>query len=358
MLNYLYSLATDRRKGFFPSLVKIFLYILSILYGLIVSALMFVSRFKRYRADCKVVSVGNITLGGTGKTPLVEYIAEFLKGQGHKVAVVSRGYKRKAATSPPHQVTDYEIMGDEPYMLQKRLKNVAVIVNEDRKSGIKEAVRDHGADTVILDDAFQQWSIEKDLEVVMIDATCPFGNRQLLPRGILRQPLSTLSRADVFVLSKTNLVSGVQGIKDYLARIDPEAEIIESIHYPVMFYEPGKQETLLNKDVLKGKNAAIFCAIADPGSFENLIKGMGINIIGSFIFPDHHSYTEEDLDKIFKGCKDKNIDTIITTEKDAVKLYGLLVTSYELRILVLRIELKIIRDEQRFHNRLLKLYTH
>jgi tetraacyldisaccharide 4'-kinase len=303
-----------------------------------------------------VLSVGNITLGGTGKTILVEFIAKYLRQNGHNVAILTRGYKRKTSNFKL-QTSNYETMGDEPYMLFKKLGDTPIIVEADRIRGAKKAIKEHCADTVILDDGFQQWRIFKDLEIVAIDTTNPFGNRHMIPRGILREPLSSLKRADIFMLTKTNLNNKIADLKFILNRLNPKATIIESSHEPIGFYYYGRPDELFNINALKGKTVSLFSGIGDPDSFENLIKSLGINIGLSLIFNDHHSYTQEDLDKIIRGSKERGIDTVITTEKDVVRLYELRVTSYELRILILRIELKVAKNEDEFRNRLLKLYS-
>jgi tetraacyldisaccharide 4'-kinase len=362
MLTYIYNLATDRYKGPVAGIVKSFLYLLSLIYGLIVRILIFIYRLKPYRLNCKVISVGNITLGGTGKTSLVEFIARYLKQQGHKVAILTRGYKRKI-TNYGLRITDYEMMGDEPHMLKMNLEDIPVIVDADRVRAAKLAMRDYGVDTIILDDGFQQWRIKKDLEIVTIDATCPFGNRKLIPRGILREPLSSLKRPDVFVLTKTNLgASLLQEIKDFLGKINPEVLVIESIHSPLGFYKMGTNE-ILGTGVLQGKTVTLFSGIGAPDSFENLIKSLGIQVGLSFRFRDHHNYTQRDLENIFKSARDKNIDIIITTEKDAARLnqlpdprYGVGTPSCQLPVIFLRIELRITKDEERFYHRLLRLY--
>jgi len=365
MQRYLYNLATDKYKGFFPALIKAGLFVLSCIYGLSVRLLIFLYHLRFYRLNCKVISIGNITLGGTGKTSLVEYIAHYLKQEGHKVAILSRGYKRKIAQCSIHN-TQYETMGDEPYMLSRSLGDTAVIVDADRVRAARQAIGNHGADTVILDDGFQQWKIKKDLEIVTIDATNPFGNRYLIPRGILREPLTSLRRADIFILTKTNLKPDTRGLKEFLISINPKAAIFESIHKPVWFYEmdnPGKR---LSLEMLKTKTAALFSGIGNPDSFENLILSLGINIGLSFKFRDHYDYSSEDLDKIVQAAKEKGVDAIITTEKDAARLSAVPAVggsafggSYQLsamRILVLRINLQI-KNEQEFHNRLLRLYS-
>jgi tetraacyldisaccharide 4'-kinase len=217
---------------------------------------------------------------------------------------------------------------------------------------------------VILDDGFQQWKLDKDLNIVAIDATEPFGNCRLIPRGILREPLSSLRRADIFVLTKTNLNPDITDIKSFLNSINPGAAVMESIHRPIGFYRIGKADELLGPDILKAKTVSLVSAIGDPDSFENLIRSLGIDIGLTFVFTDHHPYSVKDLENIIKESQKKDIDTIVTTEKDAVRLSQLSAVpawpagrDSQLSVLVLRIEIKITKDEQEFHNRLLKLYS-
>lgn len=352
---YLYDLATDRYKGPIAGLIKIPLFLLSLIYGLIVRILAYLNYLKPLRLACKVISVGNITLGGTGKTSLVEFIADYLKEHGRKAVILSRGYKRKTAKSQSFNVTGVEL-GDEPYMLQKNLGNVAVIVDTDRRKAAVRAIEDYGADTVILDDGFQQWGIKKDLEIVTIDATEPFGNRHMIPRGILREPLSSLKRADIFVLTKTNLNPDTLDVKGFLQGINPDALIVESAHKPCGFYELGKKARIFSADALKGGGVTLFSGIGDPDSFDNLIGSLGIKVELSFKFPDHHRYSEKDIERIVSESRKKDVNTIITTEKDAARFLDLR-SGAGLLFLVLRIELKITQNEERFLNRLLKLYN-
>ncbi len=355
MLNFLYDLATDKKRGFIASLIKFLLYVLSLIYGIGVRGLIFLSGLKRHRLNCKVISVGNITLGGTGKTSLVEFIARYLKKEGKRIAILTRGYKRNSKLKTQNSKPSYETMGDEPYMLFKNLKDVPVIVNKDRIKASKQAIEDYNADTVILDDGFQQWKILKDLEIVTIDATDPFGNQHLLPRGILRQPLSSLKKADILVLTKTNLNPDIQDIKNFLTQINPSGLVVEATHKPIGFYRiEDSTRTMLDIDILKGNKVSLLSGIADPDSFENLIISLGINIANFFRFPDHHHYGREDMDRVIQKSKQKGTDIIITTEKDAVRLLNTLhITHYTLHIYVLRIKLEIVQDEiftQRIHS--------
>ncbi|MFH0790281.1 MAG: tetraacyldisaccharide 4'-kinase [Candidatus Omnitrophota bacterium] len=399
----------DKFKGFIPGVLKIILFFLSLIYGVVIRILMFVCYWRQWRIGCRVISVGNITVGGTGKTPLVEYIARYLKEQGHKTAVISRGYnpgicnrkrhstpnkdassseksayilqsmlalfsvksasffvvsvlrfyckirdKRKSA-NPVTRIPSPETMGDEPYMLEQSLKNVPVIVDTNRMRGINSALDEYGVDTVILDDGFQQWKIKKDLEIVAIDVSNPFGNRKMLPRGILRQPLSSLSKADVFVLTKVNINPDFDALKDFLGQINPKAIIVEAIHKPVGIYRLDMKNDPLDMAKLKGEKAALFSGIADPVSFEKIVMSLGIEVDLTFCFTDHYVYLDKDIEDIIRQSKDKGIDMIITTEKDAVKLSRIPYPVSRIPILVLRIELEITDNEERLHERLLKL---
>jgi tetraacyldisaccharide 4'-kinase len=355
MREYLYGLVTDKKKGFIAGLIKVLLSCLAFIYGLAVRALIFIYGVRPRQLKCRVISVGNITLGGTGKTALVEFIARYLKQEGHEVAVLSRGYKRKIKIRGLKN-DDYAMTGDEPRMLKNNLEGVPVLVGPDRIRSGNSAIRDHAADTVILDDGLQQWRIKKDLEIVTIDASNPFGNCRLLPAGILRQPISTLSKADLFILTKTDLNPNTEWIKNYLKRINPAADIFESIHKPAGFYKLGEGKNLLAADIFKGKTVTAFSGIADPFYFENTLRNLNVRIGLSFRFPDHHYYSQKDLNNIAEESKRVNIEAIVTTEKDAARLDAQAPSSDLVDIFILRITL-VIKDEDGFYSRLRKLYS-
>jgi tetraacyldisaccharide 4'-kinase len=352
MLEYLYNLSTDKYRGFVPGLIKALLFLLSLLYGLIVRLTAFFCRWQARDLGCKVISVGNITVGGTGKTVLVEYLARYLKARSHKVAILSRGY---ASRRP--QATGYEAMGDEPYMLQAKLEGIVVIVDKNRLRGARKAREENQADTLLLDDGFQQWRLKKDLEIVVIDAANPFGNQQMLPRGILREPLSALRRADILVLSKINFNPEYERLRLWLSRLNPRALVVTTLHQPTAFYELGRQEEPLALGRLKAKSAVLFSAIGDPASFEGLIKGLGIKVLSCFCFADHHHYTSRDWEKISQALNKQRPEVLITTEKDAARINLPPAASNLPPIFVLSIELKVIQNEESFLKRLARLYS-
>lgn len=355
MRNYLYSLATDTSDGIVAAFMKALLLVLSWPYGLAVRVLILMRSSRPKKAGCPVISVGNITVGGTGKTSLVEFICRYLKNNGHKPAVVTRGYKKPRLAGRLPQ-SAYETMGDEPYMLQRNLRDVLVIVDADRLRGARQAHDYYGVDTIVLDDGFQQWGIKKDLDIVAIDATDPFGNRNMLPRGILREPLSSLKRADILVLTKTNLNPDNQDIKDFLSRINPGALIVEGAHQPLGCYFLGREKEMLTTDFLKGKTLTLFSGIADPDSFESLVLSLGGQVGLVFTFDDHHRYTKDDIEGVVTASRKKGISVIVTTEKDSVRLRSACPAAGNIAILVLRIELKITHNEKRLLDRLLGIY--
>ena len=355
MVNYLYNIATGREKGFMAGIVGGFLFLLSLVYWLFIRLMIFFQGLAVRRLDCKVISVGNITVGGTGKTVLVEYIARELKAQGRKVAVVSRGYKRILVNQGIRR-SGYQEMGDEPYMLTQKLGDIPVVVDADRGRGINKAIKEFSVDTVVLDDGFQQWRIKKDLEIVALDAANPFGNKHMLPRGLLREPLSSLRRADIFVLTKVNLNPDTQGLRAELRKFCPKAAIFESEHQTEGFYTFGSPKELFGIEALRGKPAVLFSGIGDPASFEELARNQGIDVAAALRFPDHHNYDSQDFSKIFELCRVKAAETAITTEKDAARIPKDLSIPQGISLFILRIRLRL-KDEQGFRDRLHKLYS-
>ncbi len=289
--------------------------------------------------DCMVVVVGNLTVGGTGKTPVVERFAKELLKKGRKVAILSRGYKSKQDStkrnfqnwfgfkdiSPPRIVSDgsevflnSEDAGDEAFMLARNLPGVVVLTDKNRVKAGRYAIEKFNVDTVILDDGFQYLHLKGQLNLLLVDQTNPFGNRCLLPRGILREPVRHLKRASYVFFTKSEIEPELE-ILQTVRKYNPHAEIIRCVHRPRYFEEVNglKKEKLT---FLHEFYVGVFCGIASPRGFEDLIERMSGEVRFKQRYLDHHKYSNEELDKMFQQAKNSGADVMITTEKDAVRI--------------------------------------
>jgi 3-deoxy-D-manno-octulosonic-acid transferase len=326
------------------------------LYRLICALRLFLYRygvFKQKKLQAKVISVGNITLGGTGKTPLVIYLAEKLKEKNKKVAILSRGYKRKKKkmvelTQKTHKRINWEDVGDEPYLLAKRLSDVPIMVSKHRGISGHYATEKLGIEFLILDDGFQHLKLFRNLDIVVIDSINPFGNGRILPAGTLREPLTSLRRADVFVLTKTDQASNTDELVQILKRYNPKAPTVESI-YQIRSIEKLFNGSSLNLKDVENKKALAFSGIGNPLSFENSLKQLKIQILKHQKFWDHFPYRKKDILALQEEAKSKGADFIITTEKDSVRIP--LINQQDIPFYVLKIDLKIIRGEETLLNR-------
>lgn len=295
--------------------------------------------FRNKPLDCLVVVVGNLTVGGTGKTPVVERFAKELLKKGRKVAVLSRGYKSKQERAPrsfanlfglrdlqlPNVVSDGEQVflnseqaGDEPYMLAKNLPGVVVISDKNRVKAGRYAIEEFGVDTIILDDGFQYLHLKGQLNLLLVDQTNPFGNRCLLPRGILREPVRHLSRASYVFFTKSEVEPDLELLQT-IRKYNRDAEIIRCVHRPCHFQEVnGDEQRSIN--YLHELYVGVFCGIASPRGFEDLINRMSGEIRFKQRYLDHHRYSSTELDKMFQQAKNLGADVMITTEKDAVRI--------------------------------------
>jgi len=290
------------------------------------------------RVPCHVVSIGNITTGGTGKTPMTLYLAEEWQKRGCKVGIVSRGYRRKNKT-PLVLVTDgTEIcatpddVGDEPYLMAERLSGIPIVVCADRFEGCQTLIRRFAVDVILLDDAFQHLKIHRDQNILIIDATKPFGNGSLLPRGPLREPLSAIKRSDCVIFSRVEKETEMDIM---MQRVAPyQSQILQSCFESIGIIDL-KTDEIFAPEVLRGKPVLPFCGIGNPDAFLAQLKDLGAQLASAHIFEDHHDYKKSDLEKI-QNTKDKKNDTwIVTTEKDAVKIKPLMTETtkmYALRI--------------------------
>jgi tetraacyldisaccharide 4'-kinase len=275
------------------------------------------------RLDARVISVGNLTVGGTGKTPLVAHVAEIISKSDVPVAIVSRGYGRRSreslvvASDHERVLADAAHAGDEPVMLAQKLPGVPVIVCADRGRAGREAIARFGARALVLDDAFQNRAVAKDLEIVAVDGRRPFGNGRMLPAGPLRMPPSEVGRADVIAMTKFGAEDDLEPTRKILREKAPHAAIFAARTTPVEFRDvhTGKPVPI---DFARGRRVAAMCAIAEPLSFTNLLAKEGIEVADSFTFPDHHPYGPADVARVCGRAR--AVEAVVTTEKDAVKL--------------------------------------
>jgi tetraacyldisaccharide 4'-kinase len=275
------------------------------------------------RLEARVISIGNLTVGGTGKTPLVAHVAEILSKVNVPVAIVSRGYGRRSreslvvASDPERVLADAARAGDEPVMLAQKLLGVPVIVCADRGRAGREAIERFGVRALVLDDAFQNQAVAKDLEIVTVDGRRPFGNGRMLPAGPLRMPPSELERADVIAMTKFSAGDDLEATRKILREKAPHAAIFAARTTPVEFRDVHTGKSLPT-DFARGRRVAAMCAIAEPLAFTNLLVKEGIEVADSFTFPDHHPYGPADIARV-RG-RARAVEAVVTTEKDAVKL--------------------------------------
>ncbi|MBU1998813.1 MAG: tetraacyldisaccharide 4'-kinase [Candidatus Omnitrophota bacterium] len=354
MRTYLYNVIIGKHRGFIPTIIRVLLSFLSIFYALVVKFLAFFRGLQRVHLPVRVVSVGNITLGGTGKTVLVEFLARYLTQKGKKVVVISRGYKRGTRTKGAN--TEFEQMGDEPCMLKQNLSDVPIVVGANRVKAALLARERFSADTAVLDDAFQQWHIYKDLDIVTIDAASFFNNQHMLPRGTLREPLSSLARADILVLTRADFCPRLQEIKNALKMINPLALIVSSVHKPAGLYKIGEPDKILSPEYFISRSVGLFSGIANPASLDALAIKIGLNVVKTFVFSDHYNYLQHDLDRIILECRAHEVSTLITTEKDASRILGLGL-KIQVELFVLRIAIAFQENEKEFLARLSGIYN-
>jgi len=333
------------------------LYLLSIPYGWAARlwALFYSIGIKRpKRLPCPVISVGNITVGGTGKTPLVMALAKGLKERRIPVAILSRGYKGKRPSRP--LVSDGQTLflspeesGDEPFLMAKTLKSIPVFIGKDRFLNGQMALQRFGVRGLLLDDGYQYLPLHRDLDILLIDSQIGLGDHHLLPRGILREPLSHLRRADLFILTKMERPGACQPLEEELHQIRPSAQIFHGHYEPVGLIGPDEKWEGLHS--LKGKKVFALSGVAHPSSFISLLMKCGMEIVGEMIFPDHHVYTPKDLASIEEASK--GADQVVTTEKDMVKLKKLNINF--LSLLALRIEMRIW-EEKEFYQKVMEIF--
>ncbi len=315
---------------------------------------------RRFPLGIQVISIGNVTAGGTGKTPVTEIFARTLAQAGRKVAILSRGYRRKEAPwyqriftqviDPPLVVSDGRrvlldsaVGGDEPYMLASNLPGVAVLVDRNRVKAGRYAIKRLGCDTIILDDGFQYQKLKHSIEVVLVDSTNPFGNGHMLPRGVLREPARHLKRADIIFLTKCR--GDVSAVKEEIRKYNRTAEIVECNHTPRLLRDVWSREEY-PLGWLDGKTVCTLSGIASPKGFENSLRHMGSKVVWCDRYADHHRYDSSEILYALNRTADMGADALVTTEKDAVR-FPRFETS-PVKCLYLRIAIEILAGHESF----------
>jgi tetraacyldisaccharide 4'-kinase len=356
----------ERRYGKRAAVLRWVLYLFSFVFRAIVQTriLFFRKRiFREHHIGCMVISIGNLTVGGTGKTPVVECFARALQSGGRRVAILSRGYKSKKlpffkrlaarftrqedfkpriVSDGNRVLLDSRMAGDEPYMLAKNLKNVIVLAAKNRVGSGIYAVNKMGCDTLLLDDGMQFLHMKHSLEVVLIDRYAPFGNEYMLPRGTLREPPENLKRANYIFITKAS----PEGSPDLIKRIrkyNRTAEIIECAHQPRHLENAYTGETL-PLEWLRGKYVGALSAIAAPESFESALVHLGAKIELSKHFADHHRFSDSDVINFASRCSRRDLAAIITTEKDSVRMPRF--EKLEVPVYFLRVEIEILTGHE------------
>jgi tetraacyldisaccharide 4'-kinase len=341
-----------------------FLKSLSGLFGMLVQLRLLLFKHRILRANtlgCQVISVGNVTVGGTGKTPIVETFARSLQQKGRKVAILSRGYKSrktplwekilKKEERLPRVVSDGKrlllnsnLAGDEPYMLASNLPEVVVLVDKDRVKAGKYAIKKFGCDTLVLDDGFQYLKLQNRLDIVLVDYTNPFGYNHVLPRGLLREPMRNLKRAGFIFITKCP-PEGAPELKAKLREFNRRAEISECRH-STKYLENLYTRERVDLRFLTGKKVAAVSGIAVPEGFEKGLRGLGAELVHSAQYADHHRYTQQEIIETINRSVEAGAELIITTEKDAVRFP--LIDRCDLPVLFLRVEIEMLSGADAF----------
>ena len=271
---------------------------------------------------CKVISIGNITVGGSGKTPTVEYLSKLLQSKGHKVGIISRGYKRKSkstivVTDGKKKPESWEHVGDEPFLLAHKLENIPIVVGASRYKAGSMMIKKFQPDVILIDDGFQHLSLHRDLDIVLVNSNDKESDHKLIPSGKLREPISNIDRADLIIITKSNIHQPSNYLKNK----------IENFNRPIIYNEIQIEDLLqyknneINKlEKIANKKVYLFSALGDNESFKKIMDNTDAEIVGHSKYLDHHHYTSDDLKDIEQKAIKCNAEFLITTEKDLVKI--------------------------------------
>ncbi len=368
---FLLEVILEERQGAIETAVRALALVCSKLFQVLIKGRRFLYNVRILRDSTlgvQVIAIGNLTVGGTGKTPVVEKFARALRDEGRNVAILSRGYRSRPPpihqwllnkiflrddSTPPRVVSDgksllldSEMAGDEPYMLASNLRDVVVLVDKDRVKSGRYAIENFGCDTLLLDDGFQYWKLKgRRQDIVLIDRQQPFGNERLLPRGTLREPPSHLARANTIFITKSDGDTGE--LRRRIAQFNPLAGIIECIHHP-LYLEDVFTGQRVGLDFLKGRKVASVSGIAQPDSFERSLVALGAELVYSKRFADHHRFKQQEVINAINRGKKRQAEVIITTQKDAVRFPK--IDRRDLPIYFMRVEIRILSGADDFQD--------
>ncbi|MBF0450450.1 MAG: tetraacyldisaccharide 4'-kinase [Candidatus Magnetomorum sp.] len=333
-----------------------FLFVLSIIYSLVMRIRAFFYThgiFRTKRLPCKVISIGNITLGGSGKTPMTIYLARMLQKIGLRVLILSRGYKGQYERSigivsdGKKILMDAESAGDEPFLMAEKLTGVPVLVGKDRYECGCLAIQKFKPQVILLDDAFQHLRLHRDVDMVLMDRSRPLGNMHVVPRGTLREPAMHLNRANIFIFtraSQTQLDNQLSQIEHYVTN----KPLLRCRHVPdqLMQTDDAGRVAIFEPSSLSEHRIFAFSGIANNSDFLRMINGLGYQTVSSEMFQDHHVYSDSDLDTLAEQAKASGAECIVTTEKDYVKIIKRI--HWALPVFALGIRLSFGNDSEYF----------
>ena len=356
------TIMTDKGE-YRPLFLKKFLLAVSICYGALVQFRLTLYKkglLPSKRLPCPVISIGNLTLGGSGKTPMAIYMAELLQHLGYTVSIISRGYKGQAeriggVVSDGHIICmGPDTAGDEPVMIARRLKTVPVIVGQNRFKAGKLAIQEFKPDVLLLDDAFQHLKLHRDLDLVLLDSKAPLGNTYFFPRGTLRETASALSRGDAVIFTRSDIgkMPSLNPIKKHF----PKKPIFHSFHTPYIYkiitgnHSQSRDRLIISSkydfDVFKNKKAYAFSGIANNEEFRRTIESFQCKLEKFSGFSDHHQYSVEELDDILKSAMNLSVEVMFTTEKDYVRMDHQI--KWPITLVIIGIEISFGANEMAF----------
>lgn len=332
--------------------ITFFLWIISFIYGLIIQLRIVFYNMGLLRTkslSAYVVSIGNITSGGTGKTPFVAMLAEWADKNGFRAAILSRGYKGRQShnylvvSDGKKLLASFDDAGDEPFLLAKKLPSVPVLISKKRCRIGYLALRKFNSELLLLDDGYQHLSLNRNLNILLLDAKRQFGNGSLLPLGPLREPVEQIKRADLIIITKCTDEYPGDNLVNFLKRNLPGRPIFRSGYFPEQVIFPLVGKTY-QPNILFGKNVVAFAGLANPGDFLEMIRNLGAHIIHFKAFSDHHPFSKEEIEELVSWKRKLDADFLLTTEKDWVRIDGKFGIDLDIGILTIKMRLLSGRD--------------